>query len=259
MQEILRIYISIKHEGRTAVVGADQIEVKAAFFAQYILFAVVIVFLVFGAIVEINAQRILAVCLDPPLPGREDILDDNVGPFRVAGKLAVYHIFQAVAGIEVGDKAVPVDDGTFRDIGRHAVKILVLTGTHAYLLILRISGAVGRAAGLAGILEWARPPAAFPFKGHPLELILFTTHSNVVVGTVVKILVQAVVYKLGTQGRDGVHRLTVFAQIITQVIILAPTVSSRFDSCIDDVQRIQSERGRKIRGIRQFRVIPPII
>ena len=212
MQEVLSVDCTIDNQRGTAVISTDQVKVKAAFVTQNVFLAVVIILLVLSAIVEIYIQ-LLAFRLNPPLPGGQDVLNVDVGPFVAVGNHAVNGIFQAMAGIKAGYKGVAVDDGTLGDISCNTVESLVFTGTDAHILILRIGGTVSGIAGLRGILEGSGPPAALTLEGHPLELVLLTAHGNVVVGAVVQILVQPVMDKLGAQRGDGVHRLAVFADV----------------------------------------------
>ena len=114
MQAVRFVNGAVHHQGGAALIGAHLgVGHRHGLFVFVVISQSV-------AIVEVSFQLLLAFAFDPPLPGGQDILNVDVGPRFVSGNIAVHKILHAVAGVEIGVKLRPADDGALRDEVCHA-------------------------------------------------------------------------------------------------------------------------------------------
>ncbi len=224
MHEVISIHSTIDSQRRAAVVGIHQIEIKFAVGEVGNLFASVPItvqrLLVVGAVVELALQS-GAVCLKPELPGGQNVLNADVGPFVGVGYNAVNSINQTVTGIEIGVEGVAVDN---RTLGHHA-------GDTGHLVVLNANFIVAGGRSVGGVAGGAGEPHTLADGAHPLEVVGFT--AQIQVGAAV--LVQTSVDKVGTQRRDGANDLAVGPHLGEVVV---PAVAASFKAAVHSAHAV---------------------
>jgi len=115
MDKILRVNSTVEHKRGAAVVCADQIKSESG------LGSVCQRFTILRTVVKVGG-KLAPVALNPPLPSRQDVLNNDIRPLRIARKLAVYDIFKTVTSIEIRNKGVAAYNRAFRNILCDALK-----------------------------------------------------------------------------------------------------------------------------------------
>ena len=235
-QEVFLIQCAVDHQGRTALIGAYTFIVIHR--ALIVLFAVIKVYI-----------QLCALCINPPLPGGQDILDVHIAPLFVVGHRTVHKVLHPMAGIKIGIENVAVNNGTLRDIVRHTGPVGICGA--CYLGI--VNGTVYPRLG--GILFRAGEPDAFPLESHPL---IISVHMGIFRQTT-DIFSQAVMYKIRSQGSDAGHRVSVLSEQPLGVIRLFPTIHAAFQPKEHGLERVYPNGIRVFHGTFNFIRIPPVV
>ena len=159
--------VTVDDQGGAAVVGADLGIVECALDTGELL-----------AVIPVHIQgQGLALGLDPPLPGGQDVLEVQVGPLHIPGDLAAQEILHTVAVVEVGGEDSAVDDGLLDHILGEALEV---DDTGVHVLTVHLAHGVG-----TGIFRSGGEVHALALFHAPLILGLVA----VVVGAVVLVLI----------------------------------------------------------------------
>ena len=133
MHVVVCIHLAVNSQRGAALIGIHQIEIKFAVGEISLLLA----FrpgtgqrlLVLGSVVIFRLQ-LRARRFKPELPGGQNVLNVDIGPFMLVGDHSIFRIDQAVAGVEVGIEGIA---GYHRPLGDHAGNAGHAVAAHAHL------------------------------------------------------------------------------------------------------------------------------
>ncbi|CDB30760.1 unknown [Firmicutes bacterium CAG:137] len=206
VHEVLGVHLAVDRQGGAAFVGVHQVEIEGGWRS------ILQISLILRAIVKFRTQ-LGAGGLKPELPGRQNILKVEVCPFMAVGYLTILGIDQTVSGIEIGSKCIT---GYHRALCDHS-------GNTRHDIVGNTNLSIAGNGFICGIPGGAGEPSPLPHKGHPLILVLFPAEPLFVC----KILVKAVVNKVGAEGCDRSNHLIV-APHFRKAIAVAPAVATSF-------------------------------
>ena len=230
MDQVFPFQVAVSCQGGTAVVRADLLVFKGQYGTVYDP-------LIVGAVIPVHIQ-FRALALNPPLPGGQDILDIDVGPFHVAADFAVLEILHAVAVVEVGGKRGTVDDRFLRDITGEPLKFGV-----GYPYVGTVYAGI-----IPGVLRRAG-------KVHPLTLF----RGPLVLGFVAVIVFPVILFPVEVAAPDGKAQDGI-ARVIQQAVqILGISPLAALYAVEDHFLGIQPQAGGMIGGALHIGGVVPVV